>query len=569
MGRWSTRDRNLWVPMLAMAAALTTACIEAESRVCAWGGICPPGMQCHADTESCVVPAQLTDCVGINDGEGCPAGGLAGHFVCRNEVCLPSVCGDGLVDSRLVAGQALEACDDGNTDAGDGCRADCRGTETCGDTWLDTDAGEECDLGPSGGDGCTHECRFPRCGDNIRSGGEACDDGEANSDSQPGACRTNCRLPGCGDHVLDPDERGGCWSLSGDGRRGTGPGTADLAVGDLDGDSLPDLVVVNGDASSLSVFLSDGQGGLQEAPGSPQGLDHPVTAATLADLDGDGALDVVVVGSQGDVAWLPGDGQGGLSAPRNTALAASFTDVTVADLGDNGDLEILATDTATDTLRVLRLNTTLTIEAVASYDLGPSGAEPVALAAADLDGDGRPEVAVANRSYAQLALFTPDGAGALQPVAGFPLSVGEQWSSTVGDILLGDANGDGHLDLVWLDVRSWSSSWVGTLLGDGNLGFTATPSGLLELGPGPLHLAGGDIDGDGRLDLVAPRTTDTAAYLMLGDAASTFALDPEGPVTLQASSRVVMLADFDGDGLSDLVLADQYAGHVDLYLKAP
>jgi len=544
-----------------------SGCIEAESRVCSWGGTCPPGLLCHADTEQCVAPSQLTDCVGSPDGDLCQVAGRSTPFLCRGEVCLPSVCGDGLTDNRPEAG---EVCDDGNTDAGDGCRADCRGTEVCGDGLVDEVLGEGCDdANLDDEDGCTVLCQQPYCGDGLRTGGEACDDGEGNSDALPDACRTNCRLPGCGDQVLDRAERGRCWLLTGNGRQATGPRPAGLAVGDLDGDGLADLLVASQDASSLSVFLSDGLGGLNRVTGSPFALAHPVTAAAMGDLDGDGTSDVVVVSGDGHAAWLSGDGAGNLGPPIHALYAASFTAVTVVDLAGDGASQILATDQQAGLLWVLRVNTSQDLEVVASHTVGAAGAQPVAVVSADLDGDGRPEVAVALRAYAQLGLLTANSAGSLVPVAGFPWHVGEHWSSTVTDVIIADANGDGHRDLVWLDVRRWSSSFVGTLLGDGSLGFTSDASGLIELGPGAAQFAAGDLDADGRVDLLIPRVTDTSAYLLLGDAAVPFVLDPAGPVILQASSRVIALADFDGDGLVDLVLADHHAGYVDLYLNAP
>lgn len=542
-------------------------CLEAESTRCSWGGYCPPGMSCHDESKQCVVPSQWVDCVGKEDRDPCTVFGQSAPYICVHGVCLRSLCGDGLLDDRVEVG---EVCDDGNTEPGDGCRADCKGTEICGDGQVDEVTGEACDdENQDNEDGCTQHCQPPYCGDGLRTGGETCDDGDDNSNTRPDACRTTCRPSGCGDRVLDAAERGQCWLLTADGRQATQALPRNLTVGDLDGDGLSDLAVINQDASSLSVFTSDGVGGLDELPGSPIHLGHPLAAAAFGDLDGDSTPDLLVVSDDGHLAWLPGEPGGGLAAPIHGWQPASFTDVILADLTGNGDVEILATDQQADSVWVLRVGADDAFEVVDTYSVGASGVQPVALAAADLDGDGNLEIAVANRAYAQLSLLSSDSAGDLHMVPDFPRYVGAHWSSTVGEVIIADADDNGTLDLVWLDVRAWTGSWVGTLLGDGNLVFTADASGLIEVGPGAMQMAAGDLDADGLVDLMAPRVTDTSVYLLLGDATATFVLNPDGPVELEANSWAVALADFDGDGLPDLVLADQYAGYVDLYLNTP
>lgn len=72
-----------------------------------------------------------------------------------------------------------------------------------------TDIGEECDDGNLvDGDGCTSQCILEFCGDGIvnNAGTEQCDDGENNSDTEPGACRTDCTFAGCGDGIVDEGE---------------------------------------------------------------------------------------------------------------------------------------------------------------------------------------------------------------------------------------------------------------------------------------------------------------------------------------------------------------------------
>src|SRR6185312_5298239 len=98
---------------------------------------------------------------------------------CQGGLCVPLACGDGVLTSD-------EVCDDGNNLSGDGCSADCKSLETCGNGITDSAKGERC------GDGVTDT--------NLD---EQCDAGGSNSDTPDSPCRTNCQLPRCGDHIVD------------------------------------------------------------------------------------------------------------------------------------------------------------------------------------------------------------------------------------------------------------------------------------------------------------------------------------------------------------------------------
>jgi MYXO-CTERM domain-containing protein len=81
-------------------------------------------------------------------------------------------------------------------------------TPFCGNGKPDT--GEQCDNGTANSDtapnACRTDCTTAHCGDGVVDTGEACDDGAANSDTMPGACRVACVRPRCGDNVPDPGE---------------------------------------------------------------------------------------------------------------------------------------------------------------------------------------------------------------------------------------------------------------------------------------------------------------------------------------------------------------------------
>ena len=164
---------------------------------------CDNGME-DTDTADCDRDCTAPDCgdghFNMPAGELCdPGTGTIGGSTstCNNDCTLPA-CGDGLVNRAFIpiGGTAPEQCDDGNTDAGDGCSALCR-IESCGNGTTEMINGEQCDDGNTNDlDACRTNCQLPRCGDGIASTppNEVCD---TNGNSQ--TCNADCTAPACGD----------------------------------------------------------------------------------------------------------------------------------------------------------------------------------------------------------------------------------------------------------------------------------------------------------------------------------------------------------------------------------
>lgn len=142
--------------ILAGVSLLLGACIQSGDTKCDWGDVyCPKGTVCNTPERQCVFQVQLDVCKRFPDFRSCyfPGQSSASHW-CQQGVCVPSSgCGDLILDEG-------EACDDGNTLAGDGCSADCLSQELCGDGHVDLATGEECDDGNlRSRDGCNSRCR--------------------------------------------------------------------------------------------------------------------------------------------------------------------------------------------------------------------------------------------------------------------------------------------------------------------------------------------------------------------------------------------------------------------------
>ena len=159
--------RGLLVLVCAFAA---TGCIESGLVDCNNGLACPTQTVCAQlvvnDESLCVTPDQINACTDAQSFASCALrGGDPGacYETVTGLVCLPSGCGNGLVDPQLG-----EACDDGNAIVGDGCSYSCRSNEKCGNGFLDPVRvdmtgnpipGETCDDGNLvGHDGCSSGC---------------------------------------------------------------------------------------------------------------------------------------------------------------------------------------------------------------------------------------------------------------------------------------------------------------------------------------------------------------------------------------------------------------------------
>jgi len=327
---------------------------------------------------------------------------------------------------------------------------------------------------------------------------------------------------------------------------------AGVALADLNGDGIPD--VIGADRRGA------GGGGVVVALGGAT-LDQPETYAAslpgdspagvaVGDLNGDGKLDVVAAssgstpGQPGTLSVLPGKGDGTLGAFQSYAAGLRPVSVELADFNGDGKLDAVVGDGgdsqsgAGGGVSILLGKGDGTFGAAASYS---SGQFPVMqVHAADLNGDGKPDVvaAVANpNGGGGVLVFLNKGDGTLQA----PINVTFAESGiTPQGFAIGDVNGDGHADLVVAYVNADATFKLAVMLGNGNGTFQAGPLMDDDFGTGPPLLV--DLNGDGKLDLFLPHCCgDTEATHRLGNGDGTFQdaiYDGNGPDAQFAASIV-------------------------------
>jgi hypothetical protein len=312
------------------------------------------------------------------------------------------------------------------------------------------------------------------------------------------------------------------------------------AVGDVDGDGKMDLCFAYHDAARQGVvtLLGGGDGSFRRASELRLAPGHDPSAATLADLDGDGRLDLAVgIASVAAVLALHGSGDGSFTRGAYAGVSAPPVAIAAGDLDGDGNVDLVTAGGYVLTLLPGNGDGTF-----AGERLSPAPAAARRLVAGDFDGDGRIDCVLATGDgRARYTTMRGDGRGGFRAIAAG--SLGEEATT---EIAAADLNGDGKLDLV-LARRAT------VLLGEGNGAFFAPRSfSDSAIGRSADRLALGDVDGDGRLDLALVRQGAREVAILLGARDGTFAA--ERAVDVGAPARHAALADLDGDGKLDLAV---------------
>ena len=336
-----------------------------------------------------------------------------------------------------------------------------------------------------------------------------------------------------------------------------------ILTGDINGDGLADLLAICTTSPDVVAFVGLPDAGFSDhaypLSSTSGGTGLTASSAVLTDVNGDGLADVVL-SLQGDAgfATLLSQPDGGFAPAMFWSNGLAAGRLVTADINGDGTADLAFTAGTTGYVLFGWGDGGFSAPVTAEAQAYPGGWWPDRVAVGDLNGDRVADVVFMSSVYGQgrARFYNRDG--------GFTPGPDFQLANDVGDLALGQRDGDAFADLVMVfDAHQPSTApvlatWRGA--GDGSFAPASTPSGGLG-SPGLIAVA--DLNGDGVLDVVVPGGNSGLVSLFPGTASGT--LGPGAAFFTSVAPTQAVVGDFDHDGRADIAVIGSATNSIAIY----
>lgn len=343
---------------------------------------------------------------------------------------------------------------------------------------------------------------------------------------------------------------------------GVGSRPCFVAVDDVNNDNHMDIIVANYGTHTIGIFLGFGNGSFTTPQLLSTGIARPLSFV-LGHLDSDDRLDLVVVnyGTQSIDVFL-GFGNGSFASPINYWTGDDSLPWSIALADFNGDrfLDIVVANYGTNCIGVFLGHGNGTFVKQKSYPTG-LGSRPYSVAVGDFNRDNRSDITVANSGTGSVIVYIGTGRGTFERTL---ITI----TDTFGPLYLvvADFNKDSRLDIAI--ANNWNDS-IYLMLGNGDGTFRYSRVHSTGFESFPCSIVTGDVNSDGRLDIVVANNGSNNVGIFLGQDTGVFRSDQLYSTGPSSNPKSVVVNDFNQDNIMDIAVSNNQADTIGIFLGTP
>jgi uncharacterized protein YjdB len=361
-----------------------------------------------------------------------------------------------------------------------------------------------------------------------------------------------------------------------------------VAIGDIDGDGKADIVAANVGANSISVFRNTASSGSITSGSFASKVDFTTGSqpygVTIADIDGDGKLDVAVTNNASNTvsvfrntATSGSITSGSLAAKVDFATGTNPMNVAVNDMDGDGKADLVVANFYSSTVSVFR-NTgssgSITSSSFATKVDFAAGTFPYCVALGDIDGDGKQDIITANNGAASISLLRNTATSGSVTSSSFASKVDFTAGTQPYGIAVADIDGDGKMDVVAVNSASATLSVFRNTASSGTISASSLSAKVdFTTGASPYSVSIGDADGDGKPDIMVANSASATVSVFRNTASSgsisSGSLAAKADYATGSNPKFVAVGDLDGDGKPDMAVASLSSNAVSLLRNNP
>jgi len=362
---------------------------------------------------------------------------------------------------------------------------------------------------------------------------------------------------GCGHTVNSASERVQSYAETSKMMVGNAPGSVEIA--DFNHDNYPDIAVTSETDSSVTILLGNGKGDFNHSQNSPFFAGSAPNDICIADFNKDGNPDLAFANHEKKhLTMLLGDGKGNFTQAKNSPFPTEgiphVHGLAAGDFNMDGWQDLATDSWGNDRVEVLFGASTTDFGSQRKFF--KAGKRPYQrLRASDLNGDGISDIITTNTEGNNVTVLLADGKGGFSEPTGSPFSCGDN----PFNIAIGDVNGDGKPDLAVINSPSSMAEGRGNdgltiLLNDGEGKFIMLNGSPFAAGINPNRIATGDLNADGIHDIVTSDYEGNKIYVFIR---SKSGIGIAGkPLSTGKHPKGIAIADLNGDGRGDIVVCN-------------